>query len=167
MIVGQVACAIDVTGRMLIKLTSTCQVLRTHIRMEITSTWVHLTTESEWFPCVLWVCRLNTENRYDANLVVTGGTGGCYDNQRYHQWRQSWHHDDSRFSMYVSEMKWTIFIIHCIWWNYFMHTLDKISLAHLYIMSTPEHSCHRTLYTICHHLTMTILDTGSSRNWNL
>ena len=112
-IVGKVACAIDVAGRMLIKLTSTCQVLRTHIHMEITCIWVYLTTESEWFPCVLWVCTLNTENRYDANLVVNGGTGGFYDNQRCHQWRQSWHHDDTRFSVYVSKMKCTFIIIHC------------------------------------------------------
>ena len=37
-----------------------------------------------------------TKSRHDANFVVTGGTGGCHnDNHRCHQWRQSWHHDDS------------------------------------------------------------------------
>ena len=97
-----------------------------------------------------------------ANFVVTGGTSGFHDNHRCHQWRQSCHHaDDSPFSVYVNEMKWTIIIIHCTCWNYFMHTLDKISLAHLYIMSIPEHNCHRTLSTIGHHLT-----TGSFINSN-
>ena len=35
-------------------------------------------------------------NCRDGNFVVTGGTGGCRDdNLRCHQWRQSWHHDGS------------------------------------------------------------------------
>ena len=154
-IVCQMACAIDVTGRMLIKLTSTCQLLRTHIHMEITCIWVYLTTESEWFPCVYVVSTLNTENCHDAIFVVTGGTGGCHDNHRCHQWRQSCHHDDTRFSVYVSKMKCTIIIIHCTCRTYFMHTLviDKISPTHLYIMPIPEHNCHRTLSTIGHNLT--------------
>ena len=36
---------------------------------------------------------------HDANFVVTAGTGGCHDNLRYHQWRQSWHHDNYRVSV--------------------------------------------------------------------
>ena len=33
------------------------------------------------------------ESHYDVNFVVTDGTAGC------HQWRQIWHHNDSRFSV--------------------------------------------------------------------
>ena len=38
---------------------------------------------------------LQITSRHDTNLFVIGGTGGC------RQWRQSWHHDNSRFSMVV------------------------------------------------------------------
>ena len=46
-------------------------------------------------------CFLNTENRYNVNLAVTGGNGGCHnDNPRSQQQRQSLHHNDSsRFSV--------------------------------------------------------------------
>ena len=41
-----------------------------------------------------------TESCNDANFVITGGTGGChYDNLQCHQWWQSWHHNNSQFSM--------------------------------------------------------------------
>ena len=38
---------------------------------------------------------------HDANFVATVGTGGFHDdNLQCHQWRQSWHHDDSWFSVW-------------------------------------------------------------------
>ena len=44
---------------------------------------------------------LKTESCHNANFVVTGGTVSCHkDNLRCRQWRQSWHHDDSRFSVH-------------------------------------------------------------------
>ena len=37
---------------------------------------------------------------HDTNFVVTGCTGSCnYDKLRCRQWRQSWHHDKSQFSI--------------------------------------------------------------------
>ena len=46
-------------------------------------------------------CRpLKTQSCHDAAFVVTGGiTGSCYDNQWCHQWWQSWHYDNSQFSV--------------------------------------------------------------------
>ena len=47
------------------------------------------------------VSTLKTVNCHDANFVITGGIVGCrYDNLRCHQWWQSWHHDESRFSVW-------------------------------------------------------------------
>ena len=44
------------------------------------------------------------ENLYDTNFVVIGDSGGCHDdNPRYHQWRQGWYYNNSRFS-----------VIHCV-----------------------------------------------------
>ena len=43
---------------------------------------------------------LGIESCHDANFAVTiGAAGCCYDNLWYHQWLQSWHHDDSVFSV--------------------------------------------------------------------
>ena len=43
---------------------------------------------------------LETESYHDANFVITGSTGGCHnDNLRCHQWWQSWHYDNSQFSV--------------------------------------------------------------------
>ena len=37
-----------------------------------------------------------TKHHHDANIVITGGTAGCHDdNLQCHQWWQSWHHDNS------------------------------------------------------------------------
>ena len=48
---------------------------------------------------MLCVLLLKIESFHDANFAVTGGTEGCRcDNLRCHQWRQSWHHRDSRVS---------------------------------------------------------------------
>ena len=45
---------------------------------------------------------LKTERRHDANFVVIGGTAGCHnDNLRCRQCRQSWHHDNSQFSLQI------------------------------------------------------------------
>ena len=42
---------------------------------------------------------------HDANFVVTGSTTGChYDNLWCHQWRQSWHQDDTLFSIYTHSL---------------------------------------------------------------
>ena len=49
---------------------------------------------------ILDILTLKTDYCPDANFVVTdGGRGGLHDNLCRHQWRQSWHHDVSRFSM--------------------------------------------------------------------
>ena len=59
-------------------------------------------------PCVCIfhrTCRtpLKTESRHDANFVFTGSTAGCHnDILRCHQWRRTWHYDNSRFSVTVS-----------------------------------------------------------------
>ena len=43
---------------------------------------------------------LKTKAHFDTNIVITGDTVGCHnDNLRRHQWRQSWHHNDSRSSV--------------------------------------------------------------------
>ena len=43
---------------------------------------------------------LRTKNSHDANFVMISCTGGCHnDNLLSHQWWQSWHHDNSWFSM--------------------------------------------------------------------
>ena len=43
---------------------------------------------------------------------VTGGTVGCHnDNLRCHQWRQSWHYDNSWFSVYVNSILWFTHIL--------------------------------------------------------
>ena len=47
---------------------------------------------------------MKSEGRKDANFVVTGSTGGCHnDNLRCHQWRQSWHLDNSQFSVMLMQ----------------------------------------------------------------
>ena len=48
-----------------------------------------------------WPTSLKTKNCYDDNFVITGSTCGgcCYDNLQCHKWFQSWHHDDSWFSV--------------------------------------------------------------------
>ena len=43
---------------------------------------------------------LKAESCPDANFIIIGDTTGCrYDNLRCHQWRKSWHYDDSQFSI--------------------------------------------------------------------
>ena len=43
-----------------------------------------------------------TVSHHDANFVITGGTGGCQnDNLQCHQWWQSWNHGYAQFSMTV------------------------------------------------------------------
>ena len=45
---------------------------------------------------------LKTKSCHNANFVATGGTVGCHiDNLRCHQWRQSWHYDNSWFSVWI------------------------------------------------------------------
>ena len=39
---------------------------------------------------------LKSQSRHDANFVITDGTGGCHNNLRCHQWRQSWHYYNFR-----------------------------------------------------------------------
>ena len=41
------------------------------------------------------------KSRHDTNCVTGGTTGCCYDKFWYQRWRQSWHHDTLRCSMYV------------------------------------------------------------------
>ena len=53
--------------------------------------------------CLSWldlIIRIKiTWNCYDANFVITGGTGGChYNNTQW--WRQSWHHDNCTTSSF-------------------------------------------------------------------
>ena len=69
---------LHVADRMLIKLTSMCQVLRTYTHVGIRSRWVYLTIKSEWFACVNDMCALKTVNCHDANVVAAGSTGGCH-----------------------------------------------------------------------------------------
>ena len=42
---------------------------------------------------------LKPESCYGANFVVAGGSGWCQNNFRCRQWRQSWHHKNSRVSV--------------------------------------------------------------------
>ena len=44
--------------------------------------WLTLKIESPWH-----------------QLFLTPGTEGCHDNLQWHQWGQSWHHDNSQFSV--------------------------------------------------------------------
>ena len=45
---------------------------------------------------------LNEENCRDANFVITGGNGGCHDdNLKCHQWWQRSHHDNPHFVNFV------------------------------------------------------------------
>ena len=46
--------------------------------------------------------RLAIESLHSANVVVTYGASDChYYNLQCHQWRQSWHHDYSLFSVTI------------------------------------------------------------------
>ena len=45
----------------------------------------------------VWNVPLKTESCYDNNFVVSGGCR--YEKRRCPKWRQSWHHDDSVFSV--------------------------------------------------------------------
>ena len=55
---------------------------------------------------------LKTKSCRNANFDVTGGTVGCHnDNLRCHQWRQSWHYDNSWFSVYVNSTLWFTHIL--------------------------------------------------------
>ena len=48
----------------------------------------------------LWALPLKSESSHDANFGISGGTGGCHnDNSPYHHWQQSWQHDNFRFSV--------------------------------------------------------------------
>ena len=48
---------------------------------------------------------LKIESCY-KNFVVSGGRAGCrHGNPRCHQWRQIWHHDDPRFSVYRNKFR--------------------------------------------------------------
>ena len=54
---------------------------------------------------------LKTKSCRNANIDVTGGTVGCHnDNLRCHQWRQSWHYDNSWFSVYVNSILFDLHI---------------------------------------------------------
>ena len=45
---------------------------------------------------------LKTESCNNANFVITDATAGCHkDKLLCHMWRQSWHYDNSRFSVKV------------------------------------------------------------------
>ena len=55
---------------------------------------------------------LKTKSCRNANFDVIGGTVGCHnDNLRCHQWRQSWHYDNSWFSVYVNSTLWFTHIL--------------------------------------------------------
>ena len=57
--------------------------------------------------CILLSAEGSLKNKscHDANFVITGGTAGCYDNLQCHQWWQSWHHEDSWFSVIMFQME--------------------------------------------------------------
>ena len=43
---------------------------------------------------------LKADSCPDTNFIIIGDKTGCrYDNLRCHQWRKSWHYDDSQFSI--------------------------------------------------------------------
>ena len=54
---------------------------------------------------------------HGANFAVAGGIGNChYDKERYSQWRQSWHYNDSRFDFTVNQkLSWYQICRH--WWH--------------------------------------------------
>ena len=48
--------------------------------------------------------QLSGESCHYANFFVPGGIDGCrYDNHWCYQWRQSWYHDDYRFTLHTSK----------------------------------------------------------------
>ena len=56
---------------------------------------------------------LKTESCCDTNLIVNGSTGGSRDDPRCHQWRQSWNHDDSRFSVGTLDRSRSFYLKKC------------------------------------------------------
>ena len=53
---------------------------------------------------------LKTENRHDANFVITTS---CHNNTlQSHQWHQSWHHDDSWFTIVRSRANFSKYTPH-------------------------------------------------------
>ena len=112
----------------------------------------------------------NIRSCHDANFVVTGGTAGClYDNLQCRQWQQSWHHDNSPFSLQsnkhvysqCTDVKISVAVVSdkfpgqrekSPWWrwdtsisgrNYRQSSLQAIILQVKLITSTPEifYSC--------------------------
>ena len=56
---------------------------------------------------------LSPNSSHNINFVITGGAGGCQnDNLWYHQWRQSCHHDSSLFSV-----TWYLLLRSVFWAN--------------------------------------------------
>ena len=50
----------------------------------------------------VFIIPMSSASCHNANFVITGGTGGCHkDNLQCHQWWQSWHHNNSRFSVFI------------------------------------------------------------------
>ena len=78
--------------------------LNKRLSKQPTRRWFETPSCSLWRHCNggawLSVCALITDSFHVANFDGTGGTINCgYDNLQHHQKRQSWHDDDSRFSV--------------------------------------------------------------------
>ena len=100
----------------------------------------HNNEDHLWFVCSTWgqfyittgdfftnIVSPKTENWHDGKFVITGMTAGCdYDNLWYHQWWQSWHLDDSWFSV-LSEILVSISTHH----NFLHHCIMRIALRML------------------------------------
>ena len=102
---------------------------------------------------------------HDANFVVTGGTVGCHnDNLRCRQWRQSWHHDNSRFPLVISlktkHRQFDNFVaiggtvschndnLRCRqWWQSWHHENSHFPVViMIYSPAPPQSGCARLLY---------------------
>ena len=74
---------------------------------------------------------------HNANFVVTSGTVHCHrDNLWGHQWRRSWHYDNSWYSV-IEIVPLVIWSQRCQWYL-FISRLPRINVA-LYTIASPDH----------------------------
>ena len=85
----------------------TARVISIRSKLPNTTVTLHAWKYKLWFgPGYVWhIVTLTHENCHDANLVITGGTRGCPDdNLWYRHWQQSWHQDSYPFQWFPISM---------------------------------------------------------------
>ena len=86
-----------------------------------------------------------------------------YDNHWWQQWRQSWHHDDSRYKFRIQEKQWHIFFVkscgESTWINRYQKLLRSkwIPITHLFTSQR---------FYIIHSRPVTLLGMNQKKNNN-